>query len=160
MYRLCYTPPLLPSSTTQRMKPSRVPSALLHPRNWPQWAVMGLLWLWGRLPYRWATALGRAFGCVLYPFARLRRHVARRNLDLCFPEWDDATRRALVKKNFAYTGKAFAEIALAWFAPRRRLEPLLEMRGKEHVDQALAQGNGVILLSAHFTCLELTPPLV
>lgn len=121
---------------------------------------MGLLWLWGQLPYRWATALGRAFGRVLYPFGRMRRQVARRNLELCFPEWNDAERHALVKQNFAYTGKAFAEIALAWFAPRRRLEPLLEMRGKEHVDRALAQGNGVILLSAHFTCLELTPPLV
>ncbi len=142
------------------MSESRLPAGILRPRYWPRWAVMGLLWLWARLPYPIAMKLGLLFGRALYPLARGRREVALRNLELCFPELDAAQRERLAKLNFAYTGKAFAEIAFAWYASPERLRGLAEIRGTEHVERALAQGKGVILLSAHFTCLEMTPPLV
>jgi len=43
----------------------------------------------------------------------------------------------------------------AWWVSDKRLEGLLEVDGLEHLTAALEQGRGAILLSAHFTCLEM-----
>ncbi|RFA30082.1 hypothetical protein CAI21_07715 [Alkalilimnicola ehrlichii] len=137
-----------------------LPKRALRPRYWPNWIGMGLLWCLAQLPYRWATAIGRGAGRLLYPIARHRRQVAERNIELCFPELDLNGRNDLVKRNFVYTGKAFAEIALSWWAPRRRLQHLIELSGTEHLEAAQAKGRGVILLSCHFTSLEIMPPLI
>ncbi len=64
----------------------------LHPRYWLLWLGLGLLWLLVQLPYRALLKLGRGLGWLMYRFARGRRHIARRNLELCFPQWSAAER--------------------------------------------------------------------
>ena len=48
---------------------------------------------------------------------------------------------------------------MSWWASDRRLAPLCNINGLQHLQQALQrarqQGTGVLLLSAHFTCLEI-----
>jgi len=50
---------------------------------------------------------------------------------------------------------ALMEIPLAWWITPRQLEKIVRIEGAEHLHAALARGNGVILLTAHFTSLEL-----
>lgn len=136
-----------------------LPARVFSPRYWLNWLSMGLFWCLARLPYRWVIGFGLGLGRLSYPLLVRRRRIALRNLELCFPELAKEDRQQLARQNLAFTGKALGEIALAWWGDHRKLEGLCEVRGIEHLEQALAQGRGALLLSAHFTCLELIAPL-
>jgi KDO2-lipid IV(A) lauroyltransferase len=129
--------------------------SFLHPRFWLLWLGMALLWLVAQLPYRVLLCLGRALGGVMYRLASSRRKIAARNLELCFPAMAAAERTRLLKENFASTGIAFFEMAMSWWWPEARLTKLARIEGLEHLRQARAEGQGVILMALHFTTLEM-----
>lgn len=117
--------------------------------------ALGLLWLITRLPYTWQMALGRGLGRLVYRLAKRRRHIAKINIDLCFPEKSDLQRDLLVKQQFESLGMGLIEIALAWWASDAKLAQLGKIEGLHHLEAALQQGHGVILLSAHLNSMEL-----
>ncbi|VXB25041.1 Lipid A biosynthesis lauroyltransferase [Pseudomonas sp. 8BK] len=127
----------------------------LHPRFWLLWLGLGLLWLVAQLPYKVLLWMGRCLGGVMYRLASSRRKIAARNLELCFPQMPVAEREALLKENFASTGITFFEMAIAWWWPAERLRRLGSIEGLEHLRQAEADGQGVILMALHFTTLEM-----
>ncbi len=47
------------------------------------------------------------------------------------------------------------ETGIAWFWPRWRLRKLFTVKGFEHIQQAQTEGQGVLLLSLHFTTLDI-----
>ncbi|ABI58145.1 lipid A biosynthesis acyltransferase [Alkalilimnicola ehrlichii MLHE-1] len=126
-----------------------------HPGNWGHALGLALLWLIGRMPPRLALGLGAGLGALGYRLARARRLIVRRNLELCFPEQDPAPREALVRANFRYTGRGLAELALSWFGGPRVDRLPLAVEGLEHLRAAQADGSPVILLSGHFTTVEI-----
>ena len=130
-------------------------ASLLHPRFWLLWLGLGLLWLVSQLPYRLLMVLGRALGWLMYHLAGSRRRIAARNLELCFPELSVAERQRMLRENFASIGMSFFEIAISWWWPVARLRRLGRVEGLEHLQQAQAEGQGVILMALHFTTLEL-----
>lgn len=129
--------------------------AFLHPRYWLLWLGLGLLWLLSLLPYRLLMLLGRLLGALLYRLAGSRRRIAARNLELCLPERDAAARERILRENFASMGMSFFEMPIAWWWPPARLRRLGRVEGVEHLQQALADGQGVILMALHFTTLEI-----
>jgi Kdo2-lipid IVA lauroyltransferase/acyltransferase len=142
------------------MDRSRFHASFLHPRFWLLWLGLGLLWLVVQLPYRVLLLLGRGLGVLMYRVARSRRHIARRNLQLCFPELSERERERLLRENFASTGIAFFEMAMSWWWPKPRLQRLARIEGLEHLQQAQAEGQGVILMALHFTTLEIGAALL
>jgi KDO2-lipid IV(A) lauroyltransferase len=128
---------------------------LFAPRYWPTWAGLGVLRLLALLPFPALLALGRAVGAVMrhLPISFVR--TARRNLELCFPELDAAARERLLNQHFASLGMAVMEIPFAWWSTPEELAKIVRVQGTEHLHAALARGRGVILLTAHFTSLEL-----
>lgn len=138
------------------MPPSdATPIRFLHPRHWPTWVVLGLLWCAARLPWGWQMACGRLLGRSALLLARRRRAIAATNLRLCFPELHGRRRAALLRKHFESFGMGVIEVAVSWWTPDSRLRALGQIEGLEHVHAALRRGKGVILLSAHFTSLEI-----
>ena len=129
--------------------------ALAAPRWWPTWIGLALLWLIAQAPWRSQLALGRGLGGLMYLGARERRRIAAINLALCFPEQTERQRRRLLRQNFAALGMSLFEMASAWWGPRRRLQRLADIRGREHLDAALARGRGVILLQGHFLTTDI-----
>ncbi|PSL13917.1 KDO2-lipid IV(A) lauroyltransferase [Marinobacterium halophilum] len=108
-----------------------------------------------RLPWRWQIRLGRILGRGLYLLNGKRRHVTRTNIRLCFPELSDTEQEQMVKAVFANNGIGIFETAMAWWTPRKCLRNHVTLKGREHLDAALQQKNGVILLGAHFSTLDL-----
>ena len=124
-------------------------------RYWPTWAGLAVLWCLSQLPYRWQLSIGGAIGRAFQHLAGRRRVIAETNLALCFPSLPDAERQRLADQTFISMGISVMEMALGWWAPARRLAALARVEGLEHLQAALACGKGVILLSAHFTTLEI-----
>ncbi|MBO3274415.1 lipid A biosynthesis lauroyl acyltransferase [Pseudomonas schmalbachii] len=135
-------------------------SAFLHPRFWPLWLGLGVLWLIVQLPYPVLLGFGRALGAVMYRVVGSRRKIAARNLELCFPRMSPAERTHLLKENFASSGIAFFEMAMSWWWSKPRLARLAHIEGLEHLQQAQREGQGVILMAMHFTTLEIGAALL
>ncbi len=131
----------------------RFTAALLHPRHWPTWLGLGLLWLIIRLPFPWLCALGRRIGRLFHRFGGSRRRIVERNIELCFPQLDENQRRALVRENFENYGIALFETPIAWWWSERRLARLVNVEGVEHIREL--RGQGALLMAMHFTMLEL-----
>jgi KDO2-lipid IV(A) lauroyltransferase len=127
----------------------------LAPRFWPTWSLFGLLWLVTRLPFGGQMGIGRIIGVLALRLAARRRHIAAVNLRLCFPGYDESARQQLLKAHFDALGKGVIETALAWWGRSAHLQDKVRLVGMQHLQEARAQGRGVILLSAHFTTLEL-----
>lgn len=130
-------------------------ASLLHPRFWPTWFGIGLMWLLCWLPVPWLIRFGEALGWLVGRLLKGRRHVVRRNLELCFPEIGPEPREKMVDAHFAALGAGVFEAGLAWFAPDWRLRKYGEVVGLEHLDAALKDGHGALLLTGHFTTLEI-----
>ena len=133
---------------------------LLAPRHWPAWIGLGVIWLIARLPYRLLLALGRFLGWLSARIT-VRRRIAARNLELCFPELDAAERARLLEENLRDGGVMLIEFALAWMGSPRAIARIpVTIEGIEHLEAAHAAGLGVLLVGAHFSHLELCARLV
>ena len=134
--------------------------AFLHPRYWLMWLGFAFFWLVAQLPYALLLVLGRGLGRLMVFIAKSRKHIVRRNLELFFPQLSAVARHRLLLKNFESTGIAFFEMAISWFWPKSRLRKLARIEGLEHLQQAQAAGQGVILMAVHFTTLEIGATLL
>ena len=127
----------------------------LAPRYWPVWLGLGAMKGMAALPFRWQLLAGRQIGRWAGKIMRRRRRIAAINLALCFPELTADQRADLLEEHFAALGIGLFETAMAWWAPDERLYGLARVEGTQYLEQAMARGKGVILLTGHFTTLEL-----
>lgn len=125
------------------------------PKYWLLWIAIGLLRLTCLLPYRLQIAFGKGLGRMACRLAASRRAITKRNIEICFPELDDDQQRALTVAHFESLGASIMEMALGRWASEKKLLSLTCVEGAEHVRKYSDQGIGVILLSAHFTTLEI-----
>ncbi len=128
----------------------------LAPRHWPLWFGLALLRLSAWLPYRFLLLLGSGLGRLLYTLVPKRRHIARTNIRLCFPELDATAQEALVRATIRAAAISVFENALSWWGSDRRMRALYRIEGLEHLAAAQQQGKGVILLGGHYTTLEIS----
>ncbi len=128
---------------------------LLLPQWWLTWFGVGFVRLAVLLPIPLLMVLGDGLGRLIGKLMRSRRKVVRINLQMCFPQMPAAEREALIEDQFAALGRGIFEAALAWFAPDQRLLPLCEVEGLEHLEAAKASGKGLLLLTGHFSTLEI-----
>ena len=112
------------------------------------------------LPAKLQYRIGMLLGQLMQPFMRSRAKVVRRNLQLCFPEMSDTDREYLVKKILKNTGMMMIETAISWWASDRQLRRRVTYEGLEHLEAAKAKGKGVILLTGHFTSMEIGGRLI
>ena len=128
--------------------------SFLTPRYWPTWVLVLLLGIASRLPYRLRLALGSVLGTVLRVMLAERRRVAAINIAACFPALDARRRAALLREHFRAVGRGFMDMGVAWWGDGERLRRQSRVEGIEHLEHALADGRGVILMAGHFTTME------
>lgn len=128
---------------------------LLSPGHWPSWIALGVLRLLSLLPYRWIIAMGRGLGRLARRVLVNQAQVARCNMRLCLPFLSDLEQEGLLMRHFEALGVALFESAMAWWSTDAQILALAQIEGLEHLRYALARGSGVIVLTAHFTTLEI-----
>ncbi|HLF31978.1 MAG TPA: LpxL/LpxP family Kdo(2)-lipid IV(A) lauroyl/palmitoleoyl acyltransferase [Xanthomonadales bacterium] len=133
------------------------PQALppLSPPYWPSWLGVGVLWLLGKTPQWPALVLAVPLGNAMRWAMKSRRRIAQRNIERCFPELDTAQREAILRDCFRSLARAVFEIAWSWSASERYMRRVSRVNGREHVVTAHRDGRGVLLVTAHLSCLEI-----
>jgi Kdo2-lipid IVA lauroyltransferase/acyltransferase len=124
------------------------------PRYWPTWLLLGCMHALAKLPRTWQLRVGRALGRLLRHLKRREQRVARRNIELCFPNLSAVDQHRLLDRHFEAVGMSFVEMGIGWFTPIERLLERVAVHGREHLERALDRGKGVLLFTAHFTTLE------
>jgi KDO2-lipid IV(A) lauroyltransferase len=130
-------------------------SRYLAPRFWPTWLGLGLLRAITWLPWGLQLAVGKFIGYTLWLLPLPARRITRINIELCFPELAKREQARMVRRAFVSLGISLVEMANSFWAHKKSLRERYTIDGLEHLQTALARGKGVILLSAHFTTLEL-----
>ena len=120
-----------------------------------------MIWLIAQLPYAALLWLGRRLGGLVMRVPSARRHIAETNIALCFPELDAEAQRRLVDQNLRDIGLMLVEFALGWMGSEKKIASIpIVIEGLEHLEQARARGQGVLLVGGHFSHLELCARLV
>ena len=130
------------------------PTRLSDPRLYPSWIGVGLFWLVGQLPWNFLLATGRGLGHLAWRLAKRRSHIARTNIRLCFPELTPEEQESLARRSVISTGEAILEMAGSFSNHRIDLDKRLVIKGMEHIEQARADGKGVLLLGMHFNSID------
>jgi len=105
-------------------------------------------------PYRFSLFIGRVLGywaCYLAPYYRKK---ADENLKKAFG-WNPLKIRDVREKVFAYTGMNLVDFALINFRSGKFWKKRIEINGSERIREYLAQGKGIIYLTAHIGNWEL-----
>jgi KDO2-lipid IV(A) lauroyltransferase len=139
------------------MKDSESPSLrqFLAPRYWPTWALLGVMKLAAVLPVALQIRLGAGIGWLLCKLQHREVGIARKNLEICFPELTPAERERLLRRHFRSVGLSIVEMGIGWFTPIAKLRARVEVRGLENLAAALGAGHGALLVTAHFTPIEI-----
>ena len=104
-----------------------------------------------RLPLRAVHALGALLGRLIYLLSSTYRRHVRENLAQA--GIDPALRGAVA----AESGKQMLELARIWLRPLEEANALVvEVVGRDCLDAALAEGRGVLFLTPHLGCFEIT----
>ena len=103
------------------------------------------------LPRRACLWAGSTLGDLAYALDRKHRRLALGNLEKCLGEETDRVgRRRIARASFRNFGQVAAD-ALKWTRlPASRRARLLKVEGGDTIRQALREGRGVLVFSAHF----------
>lgn len=82
------------------------------------------------------------------------------NLRLCFPAWNETRLQQTAQASMNAYATALLDYSLLFFRSRRWLYQRLEIQGREYIDQALSNGQNIILLLGHSVWLEFAPVAV
>ncbi len=128
---------------------------ILNPIYWPMWLGFGVGRLCTFLPLPAISLLAKIFSTVGLLFMPERRRITRTNIRLCFPHYSKKEVRHLMRLNFYNSTMAVLETALSWWGSDDFFKQYSHIEGMEHIEAALKNGNGALMLGAHYTTLEI-----
>lgn len=133
----------------------------LHPRYWALWLGLGIFRLILCLPYPVLVKIGKGIGKLFarLGFGKRRIRIAKRNLELCFPNYSAKEIENLTALNIESVGMAIIETGMAWFWSDKRILKWSKVEGLEHLKHQ-PQGTGIIFVGVHFLTLELGARIV
>lgn len=132
---------------------------LAHPRYWPTWVGVGLLYLSAYLPYSAHKKLSKGLARALKPLLKSRWNIAERNISACFPGMRPEQVKELAAKSVESTLLGYLESVRSWCRPLEPYRERVNIEGLEHVATALESGKGVVMAGGHFSILDLAGAL-
>jgi KDO2-lipid IV(A) lauroyltransferase len=103
------------------------------------------------LPLPWVRAFGWALGWFLYFVVLPRRRVVQRNLEMCFPGWSVARRRALVPRVFVHVAQAWLDRSWLWHGRPEAVRERLAISGAVG---ELQGSEPTVIFAPHFVGLD------
>lgn len=125
-------------------------------RFYLEYALVKILSLFMRvMPGRWTAALARFLGRLAFRLYRSRRKIALENLELaCGGRMSREAMEAIGRKSFEHAAMAMTELLLVdRMLPRAASH--FRLKGIEHLEGALSEGKGTILVISHLGSWEL-----
>jgi KDO2-lipid IV(A) lauroyltransferase len=141
------------------MQPATPENRYLAPRYWSTWLLLGVMRLAAFVPLPLLVLVGGIAGELLHALAGERRRVAAINLKIAYPDASPVKLRQLNRACFRSISIGVLEIGLVWWAPER-VRRMTEVLGLEHLEAAQRRGQGAMLLTGHFTCIEVGLPVL
>ncbi|PRI62354.1 Lipid A biosynthesis lauroyl acyltransferase, partial [Haemophilus influenzae] len=107
------------------------------------------------LPYPILRHIGHGFGWLFshLKVGKRRAAIARRNLELCFPDMPENERETILQENLRSVGMAIIETGMAWFWSDSRIKKWSKVEGLHYLKEN--QKDGIVLVGVHFLTLEL-----
>jgi len=125
-----------------------------------EWLQYAVAWTFvkalGVLPRPVARALAAGITRLLLVFLPKLRRTAEFNLELAFPEWSDAQRRAALNGMARNLGWMAAEFARLPKYTKENIESVVVLDGHENFLAGKSRGKGVIYLTGHIGAWELS----
>lgn len=116
-----------------------------------------VLRLLARLPLRGYQAMGSWLGWIVYWSSGRYAARLRENLRASAVWRDEADYRRILRGAIAEAGRQGIEILPLWFRPQHEVTPLVRScAGEQEVIDAYHAGRGVILLTPHLGCFEIS----
>jgi len=128
--------------------------AFLLPKYWLTWLSIFILYSVSWFPYSVQKRIGKLLGKLLKVIAKKRYNVAKRNLELSFPDFSQEKRQTILDANLDNAGMAVLETGMGWWWPTWRVTQKAEFEGYEHIEAILAKGKGVLAYAIHNMNLE------
>jgi len=132
-------------------------ASLLHPRYWLVWLGLLLAIFVAQLPNSARHAIGRWVGNRVYKNNENRYNIVNVNVKIAFPDLDEQQYEKLTREHLQWYGCALVDYSLLFFGSKRRLSSMLEIEGKEYIDEAINNDQSIIILLAHSVMLEFAP---
>ncbi len=109
------------------------------------------------LPLRLALGFGAACGVGMYRLLPKRAALARGNLHAAFSKELSLKELEVICRNvFKHLGMLLVEVLRTPSVDKAYLDKWVKIEGLEHIERAVAQGKGAVLLTGHFGNWELT----
>ena len=108
-----------------------------------------------RLPRRITLVIGGWLGTLAFWLAPQQRELACDHLRCSLTLSDERRVRTIAKQCFQHLGKTVVEFMQFPRLDRAQIQRYVTFEGVEHVEQALAEGKGAIILTGHFGNWEL-----
>jgi len=119
--------------------------------------LVALFRLLARLPLAWLHGAGAALGWLVYWASPAYAARLRENLYASGVCGDETACRALLGQAIAETGKGVTELIALWFGPDDEIARLVvECEGWDLVEAARKRGEGIIFLTPHLGCFEIS----
>lgn len=126
----------------------------IAPKYWPTWLVITFLRVVSWLPWTLQKVVAHLFAWFLYLLGGKRRHIVDVNLKLCFPEWDEATRKQKSREVIFNNMLGIIETANGYYYSADKLRGMVDVTGLDKLRAAKAEGRGILLLGAHYSHLD------
>lgn len=109
----------------------------------------------GAVPWPLQMIIGAVCGELAYWLAVPARHVAHRNISLCFPALTRHQRRRLLRRHFRVMAQSALAVSRVWWTDEARLRALVTIADRASLDAARSAGRAVILLAPHFLAMDI-----
>ena len=140
-------------SQKNHYQPGQFQWSFLLPKYWGIWIGIVFLMILAILPWAIQYRLGQLLGAVAFNNLKSRRKTTIRNLEVCFPEWTPEEVEANARQVFIDQMIGIFETLNAWYSPQW-FKGRVKIEGLEHIQNAQANGQGVLLLGTHSTLLD------
>lgn len=125
-------------------------------RNFSAKVAIGLLKVFSWLPLSVAQFFGKLTGRLLSMTDNRQRFIANANISVVYPELEEHQRKSMINEVLKHNAQSLFELGAMWFWTEKRIHSIISgVHGKEHLQAAFDQGQGVIILAPHIGNWEL-----